>query len=149
LFLLCLHWCILFVLVRTHCKSRHTNSIYISYAATCFNFLSVIIRWVNYISWRVLSTCRLHLQGRRWKRYVPSNHRLTFNGLHGIKFQKKELYITTAVRTSDPRSAVPYLQYLLNELIWFYMQFFRMDSPFIQYGLFISWKQKTITSRNE
>jgi hypothetical protein len=28
---------------------------------------------------------------------------LTFNGLHGVIFQKVELFITTAERTSNPR----------------------------------------------
>jgi hypothetical protein len=28
--------------------------------------------------------------------------RLTFNGLHGLIYQKMELFITTAVRTSNP-----------------------------------------------
>jgi hypothetical protein len=32
----------------------------------------------------------------------PQNVYLTFNGLHGIVSQKRELFITTAVRTSDP-----------------------------------------------
>jgi hypothetical protein len=35
-------------------------------------------------------------------RYVPPNRRLTFNGLHGVISQKIVLFITTAVRTSDP-----------------------------------------------
>jgi hypothetical protein len=38
----------------------------------------------------------------RWRRYVPPNHQLTFNGLHGVISQKTEHFITTGVRTSDP-----------------------------------------------
>jgi hypothetical protein len=38
----------------------------------------------------------------RWRRYVPPKRRLTLNGLHGVIFQKKALFIVTAVRTSNP-----------------------------------------------
>jgi hypothetical protein len=33
---------------------------------------------------------------------VPPKRRLTFNGLHGVISQKIVLFITTAVRTSNP-----------------------------------------------
>jgi hypothetical protein len=50
--------------------------------------------------------CLLHtgliLRSWRWRRYVPPKRRLTFNGLHGIISQKIVLFITTAVRTSNP-----------------------------------------------
>jgi hypothetical protein len=36
------------------------------------------------------------------KRHFPSKHHLTFNGLYGVISQKIELFITTAVRTSNP-----------------------------------------------
>jgi hypothetical protein len=36
-----------------------------------------------------------------WRRYVPPNRRLTFNGLHDVISQKIVLFITTAVRTSN------------------------------------------------
>jgi hypothetical protein len=51
-------------------------------------------------------TCRLHLQGQRisqvrnrreswrWRRHVPPKRRLIFNGLHGVIFQKTELFIS-------------------------------------------------------
>jgi hypothetical protein len=32
-----------------------------------------------------------------------SQHQLTFNGLHRIKSQNKKLFITTAVRTTNPK----------------------------------------------
>jgi hypothetical protein len=35
-------------------------------------------------------------------RYVPLKPRLTFNVLHGVISQKTVLFITTAVRTSNP-----------------------------------------------
>jgi hypothetical protein len=33
---------------------------------------------------------------------IPPKRRLTFNGLHGVIFHKRELLITTVVRTSNP-----------------------------------------------
>jgi hypothetical protein len=66
-------------------------------------------------------TYRLHLQGRknkfskklarklnlflrpwRLRRYVPPKRRLTLNGLHGVISQTMILFITTAVKTSNP-----------------------------------------------
>jgi hypothetical protein len=40
------------------------------------------------------------------KRYVPPKGRLAFTGLHGVISQKIELFITTAVRTSNPTFSV-------------------------------------------
>jgi hypothetical protein len=39
----------------------------------------------------------------RWRQYVPPKRRLTLNGLHGVMSQKMVLFITTAVRTSNPK----------------------------------------------
>jgi hypothetical protein len=69
-------------------------------------------------------TYRLHLQGRinkfgknqqaswfllnlfirpwRWRRYVPPKRRLKLGGIHGAISQKMILFITTAVKTSNP-----------------------------------------------
>jgi hypothetical protein len=47
-------------------------------------------------------TQKLILRPWRWRRYVPPKRQLTFNGLHGIVSQKIEVFITTAVRTSNP-----------------------------------------------
>jgi hypothetical protein len=63
---------------------------------------------------------RQHLQGRRisqgrnqhesrwqvdlcwrWRRHVPPKRRLTFNGQHGVIFQKIESFTTTALRTTN------------------------------------------------
>jgi hypothetical protein len=52
-------------------------------------------------------TYRLHFQGRRWMRYVPTTRQLTFNGLRGVISQKIVRFITTAVRTSNPTLKVP------------------------------------------
>jgi hypothetical protein len=47
--------------------------------------------------------CRLQLQGRRISRArSQSESRLTFKGLHGVISQKRVLFITTALRTSNP-----------------------------------------------
>jgi hypothetical protein len=69
------------------------------------------------VNWTFGGTCHLHFQ--IWgtsqareqhdvgiKRNLPSKHQLTFTGLHGIVSQKTELFINTAVRTSDPAKFV-------------------------------------------
>jgi hypothetical protein len=38
----------------------------------------------------------------RWRRCVPSKRRFTFNGPHGVIFRKTVLFVTIAVRTSNP-----------------------------------------------
>jgi hypothetical protein len=53
------------------------------------------------VSWHFGGTCRLHFQLRRWRWHVPPKRRLTFAGLHAVLSQKIELFITTAVRTSN------------------------------------------------
>jgi hypothetical protein len=72
------------------------------------------------VIWRFGGTYRRHIQDRRISHTrnqheaggnlcsFPLKLQLTFNGLHGIMSQKIELFITTAVRTSDPtRHYVP------------------------------------------
>jgi hypothetical protein len=44
----------------------------------------------------------LTLRPWRWRRHVPPKRRLSSNGLHGVISQKIELFITNAVRTSNP-----------------------------------------------
>jgi hypothetical protein len=44
----------------------------------------------------------LFLRPWRWRRYVPPRRRLKLNGLHGAISQKIILFITTAVKTSNP-----------------------------------------------
>jgi hypothetical protein len=39
----------------------------------------------------------------RWRWHVPPKRRFTFNGLQGVISQKLELFITTDVRTSNPK----------------------------------------------
>jgi hypothetical protein len=60
------------------------------------------------LNWRFGGTYYLHLQGRRISRARNKRESrwqaepLAVNGLHSIISQKMELFITTAVRTSDP-----------------------------------------------
>lgn len=42
------------------------------------------------------------LRSSRWMRHEPPKRLLTFNGLQGVISQKIELFITIAVRTSNP-----------------------------------------------
>jgi hypothetical protein len=62
-------------------------------------------------SWQVTSACnlislwflaRLIRRPRRWRRYDTSKRWLTFDGLHGVIFQKIVLFKTTDLRTSNP-----------------------------------------------
>jgi hypothetical protein len=41
----------------------------------------------------------------RWRWHVPPKRRLTFNGVRGVMSQKIEVFITTAVKTSNLTSA--------------------------------------------
>jgi hypothetical protein len=43
----------------------------------------------------------------RWRLHVPPKRRLAFNKLHGVMSQKVELFIATAVRTSNPTNYKP------------------------------------------
>jgi hypothetical protein len=61
------------------------------------------------LSPKMTSTClfagfllNLFLRPWRWRRYVPPKRRLTLNGLYGVVCQKMILFITTAVKTSNP-----------------------------------------------
>jgi hypothetical protein len=51
---------------------------------------------------QVVSITLLIIRPWRWRWHVPPKRPLTFNGLHGVISQKMELFITTAVRTSNP-----------------------------------------------
>jgi hypothetical protein len=45
---------------------------------------------------------KLFLKPWSWRRYVPPKRRLKLNGLHAVISQKMILFITTAVKTSNP-----------------------------------------------
>jgi hypothetical protein len=49
----------------------------------------------------IFPDCTRNQQASRW-RYVPPKRRLTLNGLHGVISQMMMLFITTAVKTSNP-----------------------------------------------
>jgi hypothetical protein len=49
--------------------------------------------------------------------HVSPKRSLTFNRLHGIISQKKVLFITTAVRTSNPTTLKAYLLLTFSENI--------------------------------
>jgi hypothetical protein len=51
---------------------------------------------------QVASLLNIFLRPWRWRRYVPPKRRLKLNGLHGAISQKMILFITTAVKTSNP-----------------------------------------------
>jgi hypothetical protein len=46
------------------------------------------------------NTAKKHCGG--WRRYVPPKRRVPLNALHGVISQKKILFKTTAVKTSNP-----------------------------------------------
>jgi hypothetical protein len=48
----------------------------------------------------------LFLRPWRWRRYVPPKRRLKPNGLHGGISQKMIIFITTAVKTSNPKCKI-------------------------------------------
>jgi hypothetical protein len=50
-------------------------------------------RW--FVAWSILRPWR-------WTRHVPPKRWLTFNGLHDVISQKRELFITNSVRASNP-----------------------------------------------
>jgi hypothetical protein len=63
---------------------------------------------------RVLLCCFLGwvtLKPWRWRRHIPPKRRLTSNGLHSVISQKTELFIITAVRTSNPKHQMKITDY--------------------------------------
>jgi hypothetical protein len=89
---------------------------------------------------------RLHLRGRRCMRHVSPKCRLTCIGLNGVISQKVQLYIATAVRTSNP--AYNYLETLKGGVHsrysviitpWFYIIILWWTVVHFCYQLFILW----------
>jgi hypothetical protein len=64
-------------------------------------------RWQAELCFPLVS-CLAYFSTWRWRRHIPQKRRLTFNGLHGFISLKTELFITTAVRTSNPTRIVWY-----------------------------------------
>jgi hypothetical protein len=60
----------------------------------------------------------LTLRKWSWRRYVPPKCHVTFTGLHGVISQKIELFVATAVRTTNPATRYTYLQAIDVYGIW-------------------------------
>jgi hypothetical protein len=73
-----------------HCKSVDVSEEHVAE-------LSLLPTWCWFL-------VRLIFRPWRCRRHFPSKRRLNFNGLHGVISYKTELFITTAVRTSNPTS---------------------------------------------
>jgi hypothetical protein len=61
--------------------------------------------WRRVVCWDATDVSEehsLHLQGRRWRRYVPPKRRLHLNRPYGVTSQKMILFRRTAVKTSNP-----------------------------------------------
>jgi hypothetical protein len=72
----------------------------------CFNLCGELSN--NYKT-ELLSPCFLNwliIRSWRWRRNVPPKRWLTLKGLHGVVSQKQELFIITAVRTTDHRGLI-------------------------------------------
>jgi hypothetical protein len=65
----------------------------------------------------------LILQPRRLRPYIPPKRRLPFNELHSVTSQKTELFITTAVETSN---SISILYTLIHRFSW---NPIRMNAP--------------------
>jgi hypothetical protein len=50
--------------------------------------------------------CWIFLRPWGWRRYVPPKRRWTLNGLHGVISQKMVLFVTTAMKTSNPNRRI-------------------------------------------
>jgi hypothetical protein len=59
--------------------------------------------------WDITPCSQLKVNRRfGWRRHAPRKRRLIFNGLHGVITQKIELFISTAVRSSNPTNSTKY-----------------------------------------
>jgi hypothetical protein len=87
---------------ETSIDIRRTTRRYIPEDSTLHNH-----RCENLKSWLCLPpacslVCWTILLPWRWRRYVSPKHRVQLDGLHGVISQKMILFITTAVKTSNP-----------------------------------------------
>jgi hypothetical protein len=60
--------------------------------------------------------CWIILRPWRWRRYVPPKRRVHLNGLHCVISQKMILFITTAVKTSNPTNISLLTRFYINYL---------------------------------
>jgi hypothetical protein len=68
---------------------------------------------------RLQGACHLLFRSWTWRRYVPPKRRLTLNGLQGVISQKMVLFVTTAVRTSNPIKSCLSIE-VCRRSIWLY-----------------------------
>jgi hypothetical protein len=62
---------------------------------------------------------KLFLRPWRWRRYFPPKRRLQLNRLHGVTSQKMILFITDAVKTSNPKYIQWFhISYAICKLKW-------------------------------
>jgi hypothetical protein len=66
---------------RPHLQGRRMSQARIQPENSAYHLLSL---W--FLAWLIL-------RSRRWRRHVPPKCRLTFNGLHGVISQKRELFV--------------------------------------------------------
>jgi hypothetical protein len=71
-----------------------------------------------------LARCFAELRPWRWRRYVPPKCRVPLNALHSVISQKKILFKTTAVKTSNPTctsyftfGCLQYLNHVTNKML--------------------------------
>jgi hypothetical protein len=74
-------------------KSNITFQTLLELKSSIFRASHLLSRW--FLAWLILRPWR-------WRRHVLPKRRLTFSGLYGVIYQKIELFIATAVRTSNP-----------------------------------------------
>jgi hypothetical protein len=67
-----------------------------------------------------------------WSRHLPLKRSLTSNAIHGVISQKAELFITTAVRTSNPMVQQLVIVILRSELLYSISEFLRISLIFQQ-----------------
>jgi hypothetical protein len=62
----------------------------------------------------MLVFCLTYSSSWRWRKHVPRKHQLTFNGLHCVISQKTEVFIATAMWTSNPT-------------VWYFLHYVTFD----------------------
>jgi hypothetical protein len=88
---------------KTRTLRRDANSFLIEQFSSGMYTYCRVIRWKSTdISEERCFLAWLILRPWWWRWHAPPKRRLTFSGLHGVMTQKTELFIITAVRTSDP-----------------------------------------------
>jgi hypothetical protein len=71
----------------------------------------------------------------RWRRHITPKRLLTFNLLRGVMFQKMELFITIAVRTSNPTRFVNITE---TSWVWIHLCLYGSAALLLDFGHFFS-----------